>query len=364
MATIGLILTTQSVSITADTVGSSIGISGVADKIRRAGSLEDSSPHSRKNARELAIERQMKSTKGSGSGTSGSDTSSEDMGISLGISAAGKGEKKSSKKSDKSGKSAKKGSSSSKGNGKGSSKGKGNSEENYAYDDDYFGETGSGDDDDDDDNNNSAPNAAPVGSAPSGSGGGFGTPTAGPPTPGGGGGGGGGSIPTAGQPTSPIDSPPSGRETPTLNPQGPAPTPPPTQPRCQIAGDGLFGSQVGLSEELVFYYQVQVAPSVTASEVNLNALNSVETAIGEQVLPRFFDQCVGGTAPVAQTARSSSMQQANFQQGAKTRQKNSSGNRHLRALQSTELGGFSTRPRDTVVDGGKIRLAILHVKHF
>jgi hypothetical protein len=257
-----------------------------------------------------------------------SDESPEEVGIQLGISMAGTGKDNSkfTKKSPDNGGTGKMGK-------KGSGKGKGNSDiDDEYYDDDNYGDDGGGSVDDD----SSTPTAAPVDSPSSGPHigpvqpptGPVQAPTTRPTIP----------VPTTTSPTQapttmfPIEGPPSNREPPTLAPQLAAPTSAPTQPRCPIAGDGLFGSALGISEELKYYYQLQVIPSVTISEMNLNVLNNVERSIGERVLPRVFDQCAGTSA----ASRSST-----------------NGNRRLRALEGTELEGFSTRPRDTVIEGGK-----------
>ena len=321
--------------------GHGLGISDLAEKMRQdqnlhssmglMDSLLTSSKHIQPKQRMISFRHLSE------------DDSSEDYGIRLGISTAGKGkgDTKSTKKSPLST------SDSSKGSKKDSGKGKGrSSKKEDFYDDDYYGgggDGGSGDGndggggdgggdnggdgggdggdggnvgDDDDDDDVAVPTTKPVI-----------RPSRAP-----------GNVPSTTAPNqapttmAPIQIPPSNREPPTVGPQNPPPTSAPTQPRCLVSDDGLFGSAVGLSEELKFYYQVQVIPSVTSSEMNLNVLIILERSIGERVLPRVFDQCVSTSA----TARAGTTR-----------------NRRLRTLQGVELQGFSTRPRDTVIDGGK-----------
>jgi hypothetical protein len=124
-----------------------------------------------------------------------------------------------------------------------------------------------------------------------------------------------------------------------------------------LGADGLFGSQVGISQELVFAYQMQVIPSVTESEINLNVLNAIETAIGESVVERVFDQC-SATSSTAQKRSSTNRNKPNEATSRDKRDHNGNRLRQLRALQNVELGGFSTRPRDTVVEDGTFFLAL------
>ena len=159
--------------------------------------------------------------------------------------------------------------------------------------------------------------SAPHGIFPHGGSGG--TPTVGVPT-----------VSQPSTPSSPVQAPPSNREPPTIPPGNTvSPTVSPVVPRCTIGGNGLFGSKVGLSHEEDFAYQMQVIPSVTAGEINLNILPNIEMVIGDRVIERLFPQC----------SMSSS---GNGGYGSR-----------LRQLQTVQLVGFSTRPRDTVIDGGE-----------
>jgi hypothetical protein len=144
-------------------------------------------------------------------------------------------------------------------------------------------------------------------------------------------------------PESPVETPRITRE-PSTPPPSPTSLPSPTSTlpatRCSIGSDGVFGSQIGLREEQTFAYQAIVIPSVTAAELNLNILNKVETTMGERVLAGVFDQC-GIDAISVQDSKQNRRWSRDYNNG-----------RMLRQLQSGTLTGFSTRPRDTVAEGG------------
>lgn len=297
-----------------------------------------------------------------------------DAGVALGISSRGKG--KGDKKNSKKSKSSKKSGSKSSKRGKGGKGGKGDNIFDNDDDDDNSGDDGHG--------YPSSPVATPT-QAPAGGGGGGNQPTTGntptgnaptgnaptgntptgntptrnptrPPS-----GGGGSPTPSPNTPTlapastAPVPEPPSNREPPSLAP-GANPPPSSVEPRCTVNDNGVFGSQVGFSEEITFAYQVRVIPSVTAAELNLNALNSVETSMGDRILERLFDQCV----PITSGIQRSSDETGGYgppRNGNRERGYiyGSGGRaRYLRALQLNDLEGFSTRPRDTVADGGKL----------
>ena len=328
------VLASQSQHSSGDAATRGLGISHLAEKLRQVENPNSSWKMDSllRSSNHIQPKRRMSSFR-----YLSEDDSLEDAGIRLGISTAGTGKGKGGTKSTK--KSQVGTRDSSKGSKKDSGKGNGrSSKKEHIYDDDYYGGEGSGDgnggdgngddgngddggggngiDDDNGDDNVAVPSGTPNV-----------RPSLAPE-----------SVPTTSRPNqapatmAPIQIPPSNREPPTVGPQNPPPTSSPTQPLCRISDDGLFGSAVGLSEELKFYYQVQVIPSVTTSEMNLDVLVILERSIGERVLPRVFDQCLSTTA----TARAGTNR-----------------NRHLRILQGVELQGFSTRPRDTVIDGGK-----------
>ncbi|KAG7349894.1 hypothetical protein IV203_012491 [Nitzschia inconspicua] len=185
------------------------------------------------------------------------------------------------------------------------------------------------------------------------------------------------SIPDGAPSTSPISLPPSEREpssptdgTPTSvnqpTPSGGTPTdgnqpttdggtptngsqPSPSQPtpdgggtpRCQLSTQGLFGSNVGLSEEFFFSYQTLVIPSVTVGELNIDMLPKLEQDMGEQILTRTFPQCSSGSPTI--TDSNAEVQRSNSQDLP-------SGQRLLQNA-GTGVTGFSTRPRDLVNEG-------------
>jgi hypothetical protein len=123
----------------------------------------------------------------------------------------------------------------------------------------------------------------------------------------------------------------------------------------------LFGEQLGLAEVTDFAYQATVIPSVTTAELNLDILGKVESSMGDLFLAQLFDQCSIDANPPVQSKMVSEVQQESSTKGwFDPRNKNDNGGgrqrRQLRFLQGTSggLGGFSTRPRDTVVEGGML----------
>jgi hypothetical protein len=156
--------------------------------------------------------------------------------------------------------------------------------------------------------------------------------------------------------TAPVAAPPSGRdpETPTTSPTisdgGEVVPPTAGTPRCQVAGNGLFGADVGISTEIAFTYQTLVIPSVTVPELNLDILGKVETDMGNEIVARTFPQCSDEVAALISTNKTISRtgEYSKF---------NSRGRHLVRRMQTTDGGttsleGFSTRPRDVVVEGG------------
>ena len=114
------------------------------------------------------------------------------------------------------------------------------------------------------------------------------------------------------------------------------PTPirePTSDGRCTVGSDGLFGSQLGLSEETEFAYQATVNPSVTAAELDLDILQRVERAMAPLVLEQLFNRCSpsDGSATERMTGQ------------------------RLRKLQSAEIEGWSTKPSDIVIQDGKFQ---------
>jgi hypothetical protein len=146
------------------------------------------------------------------------------------------------------------------------------------------------------------------------------------------------------QPTVPLPpivrqpTPTPGREPPTLAPVTPTgPTEPPA-PKCSVGSDGLFGSQLGLAEETVYYYETIVTPTVTADELNLDILGRVENLMAGLILERLFARC----APEVNVR--SYFLKSNLR----------------RILQNAEtIEGWSLRPLDAVLDGGKSDMLVL-----
>jgi hypothetical protein len=129
------------------------------------------------------------------------------------------------------------------------------------------------------------------------------------------------------QPGMPTIAPvPPVREPPTLSPVA-------TGPRCSVGASGLFGSQLGLSEDTVYYYETIVTPTVTADELNLDILTRVENLMAGLILELLFDRCAPETS-----SRSIFLLQGHLR-------------RILQVAQKIE--GFSLRPRDAVLEGGK-----------
>jgi hypothetical protein len=135
-------------------------------------------------------------------------------------------------------------------------------------------------------------------------------------------------APTPDTPTTPIPTVSPG--TPTEPPSSPGST----DPQCTVGSDGLFGSQLGLAEETVYYYETIVTPTVTADELNIDILSRVENLMAGLILERLFARC----APEATTRSNLSLIRNNLR----------------RVLQDTQtISGWSLRPRDSVLGGGK-----------
>ena len=139
---------------------------------------------------------------------------------------------------------------------------------------------------------------------------------------------------------SPIQAPIGPTQAP--NPPTQAPFEPPKRPpteapaspvECKFSND-LFGSQGGIAEVTEFAYQAIVDSTVTSTDLNLSILGKVETSIGEGILRQIFPQCSDGATSVQRSSN------------------NQWDRRRTRFLQTGQLEGFSTRPRDTVVEGG------------
>jgi hypothetical protein len=137
--------------------------------------------------------------------------------------------------------------------------------------------------------------------------------------------------------------------------------------RCQVAGDGLFGSDVGIAQEFAFDYQTLVIPSVTVPELNIDMLPKLERDMGNEILMRTLPQCSDNPAITESLSKSMSEHQSGQQQQARSAGNNnenmataryntgtySNVNIGGRRLQTSEISGFSTRPRDIVDEDGE-----------
>jgi hypothetical protein len=173
--------------------------------------------------------------------------------------------------------------------------------------------------------------------------------------------------PSEREPTDPVPAPAGtpteGNEAPNAGEEIP---PTPEVPRCQVSGNGLFGSDVGLAEEFAFTYQTVVIPSVTVAELNIDMLPRLEQDMGDTILTQTLPQCSDESSTTDESLSRSisheSTQQltsSNNDQLASARYdtgsyRNSGSTRQRRTLQgdSSELNGFTTRPRDVVNEGG------------
>ena len=134
------------------------------------------------------------------------------------------------------------------------------------------------------------------------------------------------------EPTAPTLAPGGGSSTePPANNPTPNREPTPNGPRCTVGSDGLFGSQLGLSEETEFAYQTTVTLSVTPAELDVDILPILETAMAPLVLEQLFSRC--------SSSESSATERSTGQ--------------WLRKLQVAEIEGWSTRPKDVVIQNGK-----------
>jgi hypothetical protein len=104
----------------------------------------------------------------------------------------------------------------------------------------------------------------------------------------------------------------------------PAPSAGPTQ-ICEVQPNGFFGTDPAEEQdELEFFYDVEVAPGVTADTLNDEILSKLEVAIANSLLPGLFSEtCTRRRATVR------------------------------RNLQ-VNLAGISTKPPDTVLEGGEL----------
>ncbi|KAL3904948.1 MAG: hypothetical protein SGILL_009872, partial [Bacillariaceae sp.] len=135
------------------------------------------------------------------------------------------------------------------------------------------------------------------------------------------------------------------------------------------AGNGLFGSDVGIAQEFAFTYQTLVIPSVTVAELNIDMLAALEEDMGNEILMRSLPQCSGDPVITESLAKEMSSQYNSGGGSAPQQQTRSAGNNNdnlataryntgtysnvnpggrRRQLQMDDVAGFSTRPRDVV----------------